>query len=96
MVHLELVVAKLVTVLLGVLIAVQAYRGYRRHGSWPMRYLAVGFLIISVGSVVEGVLYEEVGLDLVTAGAVQASIVALGMLVILYSLYAKGPVGGSG
>ncbi|MFB6071627.1 MAG: hypothetical protein ABEJ88_01520 [Halobacterium sp.] len=85
--HVELVVAKLVTVGLGALVAYQAYRGYRVHGSEPMLYVAVGFLVISVGAVIEGVLYEVVGLTIFMAGAVQTTVVAVGMLIILYSLY---------
>lgn len=85
--HPELVAAKVVTVLLGGLIAWQAYRGYRVHGSEPLKFVAVGFLLVSVGSVVEGLLFEVVGLPLYEAGAVQTTLVAVGMLFILYSLY---------
>lgn len=89
--HVNLVIAKLVTVGLGLLIAYQAYRGYRIHGSAPMRYVAVGFLFISIGSVVEGILFDVVGLSLHAAGAVQTVVVAVGMVVILYSLYGQLP-----
>jgi hypothetical protein len=92
--HLILVAAKVVAMALGFLIAGQAYRGYRRHGSWPMLYLAVGFAVISVGTAVEGVLYELLDVPIQMASAVQTIIVTLGMLVILYSLYAKAPIGG--
>ncbi|MFB6132675.1 MAG: hypothetical protein ABEJ44_04645 [Halanaeroarchaeum sp.] len=92
--HLELVIAKLFTVGLGLLIAFQAYRGYRAHGSEAMLHVAVGFAIISVGSVIEGVLFDVVGLDIFVAGAVQTGIVAVGMLVILYSLYGNVTVTG--
>jgi hypothetical protein len=95
-VHLELVVAKLVTVVLGLAIAVTAYRGYHRHGAWPMLYLAVGFAIISVGSVVEGLLFDVLAMPLRDAGAIQAAIVAVGMVVVLYSLHADAPLWGIG
>jgi len=85
--HIELVIAKVVTVALGLLIAAQAYRGYRRHGSEPMLFVAIGFVFISVGAVIEGVLYEVLGWSIFISGAVQTTIVAIGMLVILYSLY---------
>lgn len=85
--HIELVIAKLVTMVLGFLIAHQAYRGYRVHGSKPMFYVAVGFIFISVGAVIEGVLFEVVGLEIFIAGTVQTTIVAIGMIVILYSLH---------
>ncbi|WP_435182937.1 DUF7521 family protein [Halobellus sp. EA9] len=94
--HLELVVAKLVTVGLGLLITYQAYRGYRTYGSEPMRYVAVGFLFISVGSVVEGILFDVVGLSIFLAGSIQTALVAIGMLVILYSLYGQMPAGADG
>jgi len=91
--HVALVTAKVVALLLGLVIAGQAYRGYRRHGSWPMLYLAVGFAVISVGTAVEGILFELLGVPIQTASAIQTGIVTLGMLVILYSLYAKAPLG---
>jgi hypothetical protein len=85
--HIELVIAKLVTVGLGLLITYQAYRGYRVHGSEPMLYVAIGFLFISVGSVIEGLLFDLVGLSIFLSGTIQTAIVACGMLVILYSLH---------
>ncbi|WP_336326535.1 DUF7521 family protein [Halovenus sp. HT40] len=88
--HIELVIAKLITVGLGVLITYQAYKGYRTYGSEPMLYVAIGFLFISVGAVIEGVLFDVVGLSIFLAGTIQTGVVALGMIVILYSLY--GPM----
>ena len=85
--HAELVVAKLIVVGLGFAIAYQAYRSYRRGNGDPMLYVAIGFVFISVGSVIEGLLFE---LDLVSiyqASAIQAIVAAIGMLFILYSLY---------
>jgi hypothetical protein len=89
--HIELVIAKLVTVALGLLITYQAYRGYSTYGSEPMRYVAIGFLLITVGAVLEGVLFEVFDLSLFVAGAIQTSLVAAGMLVVLYSLYGRIP-----
>lgn len=85
--HVDLVVAKVITMCLGFLVAHQAYVGYRTHGSDAMLYVAIGFLVVSVGAVIEGVLFEVVGLTIYQAGTVQTSIVAAGMVVILYSLY---------
>lgn len=85
--HIELVVAKLVTMLLGFLVAYQAYRGYRRNDSRPMFYVAVGFVFISSGAVIEGVLFDVLGLTLFDAGTVATIVVAIGMLSVLYALY---------
>lgn len=89
MVHLELVVAKLVTMALGFVIAYQAYRGYREHDSEAMLYVAIGFLFISFGAVVEGILFDVFDFSIFHAGTVQTSIVAVGMLFVLYSLYGE-------
>lgn len=85
--HAELVIAKIIVVGLGFAIAYQAYRSYRRGNGEPMLYVAIGFVFISVGSVIEGFLFE---LDLVSiyqASAIQAVVAAIGMLFVLYSLY---------
>lgn len=87
--HVELVIAKVVTMVIGLVIAATAYRGYRRSGRESMWYLAVGFAIISVGSVIEGVLFDVLHFSIFWAGTVQTGIVAVGMLVILYSLYGR-------
>lgn len=85
--HEPLIFGKLVVLTVGFFIAFQAYRGYVRHGSVAMRYLSVGFAFISVGTVVEGLLFEFTGLNIFLAGVIQTIISALGMLIILYSLY---------
>lgn len=85
--HWPLVAGKLLVLLLGLLIAAKAYRGYARHGSTAMFYLAIGFVIISVGTVIEGLLFELLELEIFLASAIQTVIAAVGMLVILYSLY---------
>ncbi|WP_049972725.1 DUF7521 family protein [Haladaptatus cibarius] len=87
--HIGLVVAKIVVAILGLLIAFQSYRAYARYDSSPMLYLALGFSLISIGSVIEGVLYEVVKLSLFYAGMVQSIVVALGMVAVLYSLYGR-------
>lgn len=95
MVHIELVIAKLVTMGLGLLIAYKAYRGYRVYGSEPMLYVAIGFSFISIGAIVEGLLFDVLGVSIFVAGTIQTSIVALGMLFVLYSLYGQMPTGSS-
>lgn len=85
--HTELIIAKLVVVTLGLIIAYQAYRGYRRQNGRPMLFVAAGFVFISFGAVVEGFLYEFDVLTIYQASAIQTGIVAVGMLFVLYSLY---------
>ncbi|MDS0301230.1 hypothetical protein NDI76_21080 [Halogeometricum sp. S1BR25-6] len=87
--HPGLIVAKLVTMVLGFLIAYQAYRGYRRNNSRPLLYVAIGFVFISFGAVIEGLLFDIVGLTLSDSGTVATIIVAVGMLCVLYALYGR-------
>ena len=90
--HTELVVAKALTVLLGLAIALQAYRGGRRHASRPMYFVAGGFVLISVGAVLETVFIDTLGWGLLEAGLVQTALVAAGMGLILYALYGGGEI----
>ncbi len=85
--HTELVIVKAVTVALGLAIALQAYRGARRHGSKPMYYLAAGFVVISVAAVLESIFIDVFEWGILRAGLVQTSLVAAGMLLILYALF---------
>jgi len=89
--HIGLVIAKIVTMALGFIIAFQAYRGYRRSNSQSLLYLAIGFAIISFGAIIEGILFDVVGLTFHNAGTVATAIVAIGMLTILYALYGRDP-----
>ena len=89
--HQALVAAKIVTMGLGFLIAYQAYLGYRRLDSQALLFVAVGFFLISLGSVIEGVLFEFLDTSIFIAGAIQTAIVAAGMLAVLYSLYGDVP-----
>jgi hypothetical protein len=87
--HVGLVIAKLVTMALGFIIAYQAYRGYRRSSSQSILYLAIGFAIISFGAIIESILFDVVGLTFHNAGTVATAIVAIGMFTILYALYGR-------
>jgi hypothetical protein len=81
-------VAKIVALLLGAFIVYLAYKGYRRNRSRPLFYVAVGFALITAGTIAEGLLYVIIGSELLTALAVGTSITVLGFVAILYSIYA--------
>ncbi|MFC7199744.1 DUF7521 family protein [Halospeciosus flavus] len=85
------VAVKLLTIALGFLIAYQAYRGYQRNNAQTLLYVAIGFVLISIGGVLEGLLVEVSGFSLVEAGFVASLLVTAGMLSILYALYAPNP-----
>ena len=89
--HYWFVAAKLLTVALGLLIAYHAYRGYRRNDAQRMLYVAGGFVLITVGEVLEGVLFELLSFPMFHVGALAALFVVAGLSSILYALYAPNP-----
>lgn len=80
--------AKVVALFLGAFIIYLAYRGYRRNRSRPLLYVAVGFALITAGTIVEGVLYVMLGSVLLAAIAAGTAVTVLGFIMILYSIYA--------
>ena len=93
--YLTLFGATLLAGLLGLLVVVQAYRGYRRHDSSRMLYLAVGFAFLTIlpftaaliGATVAPVRQEVTTLPVMQLINRTFEIVGLG--IILYSLYAE-------
>jgi hypothetical protein len=82
----QVLIVKLTTLVLSLVVAYLAYHGYRRNGSAPMLYVAVGFVFIGVGTICEGLIYRLFGTSLQSAAIMQALIVSSGLLFILASL----------
>jgi uncharacterized membrane protein (UPF0136 family) len=82
-----LLVGKLAVLVLGFLIAVQGFRGYLRHDSEPMLFIGLGFVLISVGGVIDCSLFSLLGVTFPYRSGVQTLSVALGMSSVLYSMY---------
>lgn len=89
--HTLFIIAKLFTTALALVIAYQAYRGYRRHSTQLLLYVGVGFALVGLGGLLEGVLFEVMQVSIFEAGFVAALVSAAGMLSILYALYAPNP-----
>ncbi|WP_148416535.1 hypothetical protein [Haloferax sp. KTX1] len=86
--HTLFVIGKLFTTALALVIAYQAYRGYQRHHTQLLLYVAAGFALVGLGGLLEGVLFELLQVSIFEAGFVAALVTAAGMLSILYALYA--------
>ena len=90
-----IVALKTITLLLGGLIAYFSFKAYRRTGAKPLQLLAVGFGLVTIGSLFAGAIdlagNAVIGpaLDRSYAIVVEASLTALGFAVIVYSLYAR-------
>lgn len=81
------VVLKTVTLLLGGLITLLAARAYLRTGAAALRLLAVGFGLVTLGSLLAGGLDQVLAVGRDDALLVESALTALGFGVIVRSLY---------
>jgi hypothetical protein len=62
-------------------------RAYRRNKSKSMLAMSIGFMVILVGSLIEELIVEMLGYQLILAHALENSVVAVGLLILVYSIY---------
>lgn len=79
---------KTLTLVLGAVITVLAYRAYRRTGERPLQLLSVGFGIVTFGSLLAGIVDQILNLGFQFGQLVETALLAAGFAVIVYSLYA--------
>lgn len=80
-------VVKLVILFLGGGITYIASRAYRHTNSYPLRFMAFGFGIITFGALVSGAANQFFSVSLVVGVLVNSIFLATGLAVIMYSLY---------
>lgn len=77
---------------LSLIIVYQAYRGYRRHGSRPMLFLALGVVLLTIVPTVVSLVasrYVSATAFGTTVAPLIQSIRVLGLASIVYSLYGR-------
>lgn len=80
---------KTVTLLLGGLITYFAYKAYRRTGAASLRYLALGFAIVTFGAMMGGVVDQLLQMPRDLALTTESGLTVIGFAVIVYSLYVE-------
>lgn len=85
-----IVVVKTVILLLGSGVTYIAYRAYRRTGAASLRVLSIGFGIITLGALLAGFANQILGVSLEQGILINSLLVALGLAIIMYSLYVEG------
>jgi len=78
---------KTLTLLLGGLITLLAYRAYRRTQSRSLGALAGGFAIVTLGAFTAGVSDQIVNLPIEQTLVLESALTAGGFAIIVYSLY---------
>lgn len=82
-----IIATKTVILFLGGGVTFIAFKAYRRTGTESLRVLAIGFGIITLGALLAGIAHQVVDVSLEAGVLVNSLLVAIGLAVILYSLY---------
>ena len=85
-----LVATETVTFMLGALITFLAYRAFSRRREPALGALVLGFGLVTLGSVVGGVLYYVGGVAPVLGVSLGSAVTAAGFAVLVHSLYVGG------
>jgi hypothetical protein len=80
-------VIKSVILLLGGGVTYIAFKAYRRTGENSLRVLGVGFGVITLGALLTGVANQFFDVSLEVGVLINSVFVALGLAIIMYSLY---------
>ncbi len=82
---LSLIATRALLLILGVATTAISFRAYRRERTGYLRDATVGFGLITFGVLVEGVLYEFVGVTLTQAHIIESVALVCGLGVLLRS-----------
>lgn len=80
---------KTVTLLLGGLITYFAYKAFRRTDARSLQYLALGFAIVTLGSMIGGIVDQILAMERQIAIVTESGLTVIGFAVIVYSLYVE-------
>ena len=74
-------------VLFGLILTYLSLKSYYKTKSKNMFFLALGFSIITVGSVVAGLSFEFLGFTLQQVNIVESLMILIGFIMLIYSIY---------
>jgi len=82
-----LILSETAIVFLGGILVYVSLRAYRRHGSRSMLVMSLAFVLILLGSIIEEITLEFLGYHMIESHILENTIVALGLLILVYSIY---------
>lgn len=82
-----IVALKTLTLILGGVITYLSYRAYRRTRAQPLRYLSLGFGIVTLGTLLAGLVDQVLNASIRIGLLVETALIAVGFGIIVYSLY---------
>lgn len=78
---------KLLVLVLGGTVTLLAHRAYLRTRIAGLQYFAAGLFIITIGTVLVGVLHHVVGISLTAGILLESSLICVGFVVMIVGLY---------
>jgi hypothetical protein len=75
-----------VIVSLGLVVIYYASRGYRRTRGKSLLFLAFGFMFVTIGAIVAGLVFETMNFTLLTTDTIEAGSQVVGFALIVYSI----------
>ena len=80
-------ILKTLVVILGSVLIYLSSKSYRKTKGKKMLFLAIGFAIMTIGSVLAGLSFELLGLSLRQVSIVETIMIVIGFMMLLYSVY---------
>jgi uncharacterized membrane protein len=84
-----LVAVKIIVLVLGSIVALLAYRAYRRTQIAGLQYFAVGLSVITLGTFLVGFFHHIVGISLTAGLLMESLIICAGFIVMIFGLYGQ-------
>lgn len=79
-------VFQIVILFLGIIVVYYSQKGYRKTKSKSLLFLAVGFLFVTIGAALAGLLFEFLNYDLTVVETIEAGAEVIGFSMIVYSI----------
>jgi hypothetical protein len=74
---------------LGIVVIYYSQKGYRKTKSTSLLYLALGFVFVTIGAALAGLLFEFLNYDLTVVETIEAAFEVIGFSLIVYSIVGK-------
>ena len=72
--------------ILGIIVVYYSQKGYRKTKSKSLLFLALGFVFVTIGAALAGLLFEFLNYDLTVVETIEAGAETVGFSLIVYSI----------
>ncbi|HXQ91716.1 MAG TPA: hypothetical protein VN739_01825 [Nitrososphaerales archaeon] len=72
--------------ILGIIVIYYSQKGYRKTKSRSLLFLALGFVFVTIGAALAGLLFEFLNYDLAIVETIEAGAEVIGFSLIVYSI----------